>query len=70
MISYPSDLAHNLLFSTNRECLAIATSIMGMLTHNFHLSFRAYYKIFFKILIINVLPLPQQLGYLYHKLIL
>ena len=54
MISYPSDLAHNLLFSTNRECLAIATSIMGMLTHNFHLSFRTCYKIFFKILIINV----------------
>ena len=56
MISYPSDLAHNVLTSTNRECLAIATSIMGMLTHNFHLSFRAFtIKSFFKILIINVL---------------
>ena len=50
MTSYPSDLAHNVLTSTNRECLAIATSIMGMITHNFHLSFRTcFYKIFFKI---------------------
>ena len=57
MISYPSDLAYNLLFSTNSECLAIATSIMGMLTHNFHLSFRDYYKIFFKILIIKRPPI-------------
>ena len=49
MTSYPSDLAHNVLTSTNHECLAIATSIMGMITHNFHLSFRTCYKIFFKI---------------------